>query len=188
MEKKWTPITHIFGDNILRHVFFLIVLLSCTDLHNDDYILFVTKKHFQHNLALIIPVFEKGNKINILTDVWSVNDRIYKKYSNFENETFSNFTHNLINGKIKIAIEKYNLNYSKVIDTNIYDEYSRKGINFIIKKYFRKGTLSKIGGRKYYLLDDTPGDKRNDLIRIMFDNEFLIIPSDITSDYIFIKY
>ena len=170
---------------------FSYLFLGCaasTDLHNE-YIEKISSKYFMYNNYVVIPVKLSNNSELVITNIWSVFDNIFRVYREDRYHSFTRFLKDLLNNKFIIPLEQYNLtDYTIVETTEVYEEYTKSGIKFILNKYFKEYGLTKDEPIKYRLKFENPPPEESDLIRIMFDNQFFMGDDDISGCIAFVKF
>ncbi len=170
----------ILAGSLIMNLF-----LNCNSeiMQNEDFLLKISSGYFIYNYYVVIPVKLLNKSELIITEIWSVYDDIFRVYRPERYLSFSKFFIDLLNNKISVHLENYSIRYTKVVNTEISEEYSKNGITYILAEYF-----IEYGPNKFKYKSEYSSNQKSDLIRIMFENKFLIVEDDINACTLFAKY
>lgn len=168
--------TLLRGNCMPKYV--LIILLHIVSVAYADS-LFV-KKISQMDEKNTLIVFLAGDEktCEMLSNVGAAYGLIYDKYYTTEYKTSTGFLYDLLLRKIVIPGNRVK-GTPYIIPlrvTKISKEYRKKGLNYIISRYLRKETLV------FRLKKSLRNDEKNDLIRVMFKNNYICYIDDISGE------
>ena len=176
---------------ILSFTIFIFMLIGCAKKSNieTDFYSDIATHHLNTGLNVVIPIYFSTHPENVLTTLDIVYDNIFRQYRQKRYNSFEEFFRDIMRKKIKIKFSDYNLiSYEKIEKTKIYEEYKLNGKSYIIKKYLIPDGETKNEKLRYISIKNITSAELNDLKRVLFNEKFIILESDIVEETVFIHY
>lgn len=154
-------------------VLLLFIEISCES--QNKYWDFLIRNYSNHHIIIV----SNDNNDSFLVDTKFLKTDFWSNDKRFSKKNFAVFFYDLIKNRQADILPQY-LKRKIGFDKEFYEEYKKKGFDFILRKYL-------IFDNKIYFTE-LKGEKLDTILLIMFENSYLISFSDYSGDYHFRKY